>query len=329
MDAFKLAEVKRMELGGNAPYKAFFDAHASNRTLAREFENCTIAERYDSEAGEEWKERLTCKVEEREYVPGATKKEAPAKKAAAGEIPTPSGGSGRNTPQGFGPESQKSKNEAYFASKGAENASRPEGVAPSQGGKYSGFGSSPAPSSSQSDEFGVPTTDDFQKDPVAALTKGFGWLGSSFAKQAASVNKAYIQPGMANLNSGDFASQARQFGTNLGSGLQHTSRGLNDQLNRFVDPEHASGGSSGGAATSGSRGVAPEKKDFWDSFGADPTGPPKEKKDFWDDFAAAGEAKTAQQQKPRNVGTSAMKNSSSSNSGPAAKKDDDGGWGDW
>ncbi|KAM0716347.1 hypothetical protein Q7P37_007792 [Cladosporium fusiforme] len=332
MDAFKLAEVKRMELGGNAPFKAFFDAHASNTIIAREFDACTIAERYDSEAGEEWKERLTCKIEEREYVPGATKKETPAKKAAVGEIPTPSAGSGRNTPQqsqGFGPESQKSKNEAYFATKGAENASRPEGVAPSQGGKYGGFGSSPAPSSSQQDDFGVPTTDDFQKDPVAALTKGFGWLGSSFAKQAASVNKAYIQPGISNLNSADFASQAKQFGTNLGSGLQHTSRGLNEQFNRFVDPEHQQGqGSAGTSSSRGGAAAAPEKKDFWDSFGADPAGPPKEKKDFWDDFAAAGEAKTAAAQKPKNVGTSAMKTGSSS-SGPATKKDEDGGWGDW
>lgn len=330
MDAFKLAEVKRMELGGNKPFKTFFDEHSSNTAIGRVFDDCTIAERYDSDAGEEWKERLTCKVEEREYVPGLTKKEPPAKKAAAGEIPTPGGGSGRNTPsaQGFGPESQKAKNEAYFASKGAENASRPEGLAPSQGGKYAGFGSSPAPSSNNTDEFGAPTTDDFQRDPVAALTKGFGWLGSSFAKQAASVNKAYIQPGMANLNSGDFAAQAKQFGTNLGSGLQHTSRGLNDQFNRFVDPEHSGAGGAGGSRSA----VAPEKKDFWDSFGADPAGPPKEKKDFWDDFAAAGEAKAAQQQpKPRNVGTSAMKNAGSSGAGgPAAsKKDDDGGWGDW
>lgn len=327
MDAFKLAEVRRMELGGNAPYKAFFDNHSTNKMIARDFESCTISERYDCEAGEEWKERLTAKVEDREYVPGATKKDPPAKKAAAGEIPTPNSGSGRNTPQasqGFGPESQKSKNEAYFAARGAENASRPEGLAPSQGGKYAGFGSSPAgPSNSNDDMSAPPAIDDFQKDPVAALTKGFGWLGSSFAKQAASVNKAYIQPGISNLNTTDFAAQAKQFGTNLGTGIQHTSRGLNNQFNNFVDPDAGrAGGSSRGGAS------APEKKDFWDSFGADPAGPPKEKKDFWDDFAAAGEAKTQQsaqaQAKPRNVGTSAMKSSSS-----APKKEEDGGWGDW
>lgn len=327
MDAFKLAEVRRMSLGGNAPYKAFFDEHPSNKMIARDFESCTIAERYDSEAGEEWKERLTAKVEDREYVPGAAKKDPPAKKAAVGEIPTPASGSGRNTPQGFGPESQKSKNEAYFASKGAENASRPEGLAPSQGGKYAGFGSSPAPTHNNNDDMSSPPAiDEFQKDPVAALTKGFGWLGSSFAKQAAVVNKTYIQPGIQNINTADLAAQAKQFGTNLGTGIQHTSRGLNNQINNFIDPDHQPA-TSGTRTASGTRGgAAPEKKDFWDSFGAPPAGPPKEKKDFWDDFAAAGEAKTQQAPKPKNVGTSAMKSSSS---GPSAKKEEDGGWGDW
>jgi ADP-ribosylation factor GTPase-activating protein 1 len=334
MDAFKLAEVRRMSLGGNAPYKAFFDEHPSNKVIGRDFESCTIAERYDSEAGEEWKERLTAKVEEREYVPGAAKKDPPAKKAAAGEIPTSGSGSGRNTPQtqqGFGPESQKSKNEAYFATKGAENANRSADLHPSQGGKYAGFGSAPPPSKNNNDDMSSPPAiDDFQKDPVAALTKGFGWLGSSFAKQAAVVNKTYIQPGLTNLQSADLAAQAKQLGSNLGTGLQHTSRGLNNSLNSFIDPEHNSNQQASGSRTSGTRGgAAPEKKDFWDSFGADPAGPPKEKKDFWDDFAAAGEAKTQQTQqqaKPRNVGTSAMKSSSSSSQ---SKKEEDGTWGDW
>jgi ADP-ribosylation factor GTPase-activating protein 1 len=331
MDAFKLAEVRRMSLGGNAPYKAFFDEHPSNKMIARDFESCTIAERYDSEAGEEWKERLTAKVEEREYVPGATKKDTPAKKAAMGEMPTSSSNSGRNTSQtqqGFGPESQKSKNEAYFATKGAENASRPADLAPSQGGKYAGFGSSPAPSNSNNDDMSSPPAiDDFQKDPVAALTKGFGWLGSSFAKQAAVVNKAYIQPGLSNLQSADLAAQAKQLGSTLGTNLQQTSRGLNQQINSFIDPEHQSATRTSGTRSGGPAAV-PEKKDFWDSFGADPAGPPKEKKDFWDDFAAAGEAKTQQTQAtPRNVGTSAMKASSSSRAG--AKKEEDGTWGDW
>ncbi|KAI7140300.1 ADP-ribosylation factor GTPase-activating protein 1, partial [Hortaea werneckii] len=72
MDALKTGEVKRMELGGNKPWKDFFDSHTTNTLIGRTFDECTIAERYDSEAGEEWKERLTAKIEDREYVPGTS-----------------------------------------------------------------------------------------------------------------------------------------------------------------------------------------------------------------------------------------------------------------
>lgn len=309
-----------MALGGNAPWKEFFNNHSSNTLLGRDFDSCTIAERYDSEAGEEWKERLTAKVEEREYVPGA--KPAVVKKAATPAMSS-AAGSGRSTPQGTAPQrvaspSQKARNEAYFASKGHENENRPEGIAPSQGGKYAGFGSSPMPTANNN-AGGVPSANDFQNDPVAALTKGFGWLSSTVTKQAATMNKTYIQPGLSNLAQADLAAQARATAAQLGSSVQQGTRGLNDQFQKFVDPDAAPGG--GGISRGGKE---PAKKDFWDSFGEAPAGPSREKKDFWDDFAAVGEQ--VQQKKSAgssSIGTSAMK------PGASGKKDDEDGWGKW
>jgi ADP-ribosylation factor GTPase-activating protein 1 len=321
MDAFKTAEVKRMECGGNKPWKDFFNNHASNKTIGRGFESCTIAERYDSEAGEEWKDRLTAKVEGTEYVPGSSRK-VPTKKE---DNSTPAG-SGRNTPlskvqsqppQRTASPSQKARNEAYFAAKGNENAARPDNLPPSQGGKYGGFGSEPPPTSNTSSS-NIPTTDEFQKDPMAALTKGFSWFSSTVSKQAATLNTAYIQPGIKNLNETDFAAQARGAAMQTGTFLQQGARSVNNQFNQFVDPDSQPTGGSKGAAE-------PEQKDFWDSFGQAPAGPPKEKKDFWDDFAAAGEAKMSQQVKPTSIGTSAMKTSTAPGGG--AKKDDE--WGAW
>lgn len=37
--------------------------------------------------------------------------------------------------------SDKARNETYFEKMGAENANRPEDLPPSQGGRYTGFGS--------------------------------------------------------------------------------------------------------------------------------------------------------------------------------------------
>ncbi|KAI7241026.1 ADP-ribosylation factor GTPase-activating protein 1 [Hortaea werneckii] len=335
MDALKTGEVKRMELGGNKPWKEFFDGHSTNTLIGRAFEECTIAERYDSEAGEEWKERLTAKIEDREYVPGTSKPAAftsQAKKASVESVPNSSrnspAASGRNTPQSQPASTQKQKNEAYFARMGSENAQRSEDLPPSQGGKYSGFGSGPPPSSSNNNGW----QDDFQKDPLSSITKGLGWLGSNFSKQAINVNKTYIQPGMKSFQEGDFASNAQRNLAGLGNTAQSGLMGLGEQFNRFVDPEHEHGGNRAGGGNN-----KPEKADFWDSFGQAPSGPPQEKKGFWDDFASAGEQAAQQKQQQQSmhakgstsIGTSAMKSGGPTGQGAAARKEEGDGWGDW
>jgi ADP-ribosylation factor GTPase-activating protein 1 len=248
------------------------------------------------------------------------------KPAVVKKTATPVMGSGRSTPQQGGgitapPQriaspSQKARNEAYFASKGQENDSRPEGLAPNQGGKYSGFGSSPMPTSSNEP--------DFQSDPVAALTRGFGWLSSTVTKQAATVNKTYIQPGLSNLAQADLAAQARATALQLGSTVQQGTKGLNDQFQRFVDPD--AGGPQQGGISRGGR-EPPAKKDFWDSFGEAPAGPERERRGFWDEFAAVGESVQAKKGgasgSSSSIGTSAMK------PGGGGKKEEEDGWGKW
>lgn len=88
-----------------------------------------------------------------------------------------------------------------------------------------------------------------------------------------------------------------------------------ENFNRFVE------GDERGPSRTG-KGPAPEKKDFWDSFGDAPAGPSNDKKDFWDDFAAAGEVAQTKA-KPTSIGTSAMKKP-----GGGTQKSDDA-WGDW
>lgn len=122
-------------------------------------------------------------------------------------------GSSTITPgTGTGMGTKKEKNEAYFAKLGSDNASRSDSLPPSQGGKYTGFGgglpqptSSPSPSTTSSGGGGGgaaarrsqmmgPGFDEFQKDPVNTLSKGFGWFASAVGKGAKSMNDSYIQP---------------------------------------------------------------------------------------------------------------------------------------
>ena len=210
MDAFKQNEIARMQNGGNKKWQDFY-----NKNATTPFDEATIKERYDCEIGEEWKERLTCEVEGREFDKVKWRKEreeivrkqkemrersnTPMGRGSQGGSRTASPAAGqRGMQQGKGISAeQKAKNEEYFARMGSQNADRPESLPPSQGGKYGGFGSS-MPEPQQGGQV-MPGADDFQKDPVAALTKGFGWFTAAVGKQAKVVNDSYLQPAAKNV----------------------------------------------------------------------------------------------------------------------------------
>lgn len=202
MDAFKAAEIERMRLGGNENWRAFFEGHADTKMRGVSWDDATIAERYGGEPGEEWKERLSAKVEGREYVPGEKRPVSVSPAPSASAAPTRSAPRA-NTPLG-GDSASRSESPApgkvrvddrYFARLGADNANRRDDLLPSQGGKYSGFGSTPTPQMDQNGgEPALPGLDDLQKDPIGALTKGFGWFTTTVTKTAKTVNDGYIQP---------------------------------------------------------------------------------------------------------------------------------------
>lgn len=375
MDAFKGSELARMAAGGNKPFQDFFNSHPSNKKEGRTFDASSIQERYDSEAGDEWKERLSCKVEGREFDKSNLPKRVPKKDTAASGMGAPLSGKAsgpgsrsqtplsrtRSNEPGFqrsgspalgtNAMSQKTKNEAYFARMGAENANRRDDVPPNQGGKYGGFGSEPDHWKKDDEPGAAPALDDFQKDPVAAITKGFGWLGANVSKAGKSGYEGWLKPGMqkvslhmsrlcprktvpltfTQLAEADLASQARNTAASLGQGIQSGATAAGGALNRFVE------GSDG---HSSNRSVQPEKKDFWDSFGAEPKGPSADKKDFWDDFGAApkgpskdkqdfwDEFATAGETRSQTVGTGAAKKPSGIGTAAMKKKKEDE-WGDW
>lgn len=102
------------------------------------------------------------------------------------------------TPQS-GSEDQKARNESYFAGLGQMNASRPEDLPPSQGGRYQGFGSTPSPS--QHPSYGLssraaPSLSELQDNPVAALSKGWSLFSAAVAGATKAVSENVIQPGM-------------------------------------------------------------------------------------------------------------------------------------
>ncbi|KAJ4012886.1 Zn finger-containing GTPase- Activating Protein for ARF [Fusarium irregulare] len=295
MDAFKSSEIERMRLGGNEGWRTFFEEHEQTKMMGITWEDSTIAERYSGEVGEEWKERLSCKVEGREYVPGA-KKPAAAPVKPASRTGTPmSGSTNRNESPSAASGGKVKVDDQYFSRLGADNAARPDHLPPSQGGKYAGFGSTPGPSQSDNDlGFG-----DFQKDAVATLTKGFGWFTSTVSKTAKTVNDGYIQPTAKQLAEGDFAKQAQLTASAFAKQAQAAGKNAQDGFTRFVE----------GPDNQKSRDAPLDES----------------KKSFWDEFS-----NLADQRQPANnsIGTSAMGMGKKNTTAPPPKKQDDG-WDDW
>ncbi|KAH0544593.1 hypothetical protein FGG08_001242 [Glutinoglossum americanum] len=281
MDAFKTNEIVRMESGGNKAWRDFFDAHETTKITGVEWDEATVAERYSGEVGDEWKERLTAKIEGREYVPG---KQTPsvASEPKLSRTSSIAGGSRSATPMGkdrlanpslrsasptpsLGTStlgSRKARNEDYFAKLGNDNASRSDGLPPSQGGKYTGFGSAPFEPESSKDTPGLPGVDELTKDPLAALTKGFGWFTTTVGKSAKNVNEGWIQPTAQKIAEADLTTQARLTATQLGQNIQSTTKYTAESVSRFVETQ-SSTPSRGNYAT-----VDGDKRDFWDNFGA-------------------------------------------------------------
>ena len=317
-----------MSAGGNTAWRAFYDAHEQTRLEGVDWEGSTVAERYGGGVGEEWKERLTAKVEGREYVPVV--------KTATGSGKQQRGGGNREIGRGdlvgvtslssttttttttttqVGRQStgRKELNEAFFARKGGENASRPEGLPPSQGGKYAGFGSTPVGGDGREDGSGgkaLPGFEELQRDPVAAVSRGLGWFAGVVGKSAKQVNDSYIVPTAQKIAEADLAAQARTTAMMVGQTVQTGAKGAAEGFNRFVEDSGAVG--IGGRRGRGIRAPLDEsRKDFWDSFGGGEGDNP------------AGKSKA----QASAIGTAAMKNGGSgAQAGSKALKERGDGW---
>ncbi|TGZ79564.1 ArfGap-domain-containing protein [Ascodesmis nigricans] len=274
MDSFKEDEILRMDKGGNKKCQEYFVA-------APEFyDGMTIAERYSAEFAEDYKEKLTAEIEGREWI-----------KTARPPKPQPSSSSSRPSASTI-PLSSKQQNEQYFSRLGSANATRPDHLPPSQGGKYAGFGSTPTPS--QPSSSAAPAFD--LNDPIGTLTKGWGFFTSTALKGVQTVNQQVLQPTAQKLAEADFGKTAAQLGQRVGE----TGRAGFEGFTRFVE------GAPGTAGGQRRQAPEPERKDFWESFGLPPAGEKVEKVE-----------------KPSAIGTSAMKPAQ----GKAQKKDDE--WRDW
>ncbi|KAJ2451758.1 Zn finger-containing GTPase- Activating Protein for ARF, partial [Coemansia sp. RSA 2336] len=154
MDKWTSEQLKRMELGGNKAALEFFKSQPGYT------DGMSIKDKYSSKFAELWRQKLTAQCEGRAWTappatettsPLSAQSSSPAQFGSTPQLKTFSNSPGisrSQTPETFNRSSsaisstsQKQQNEQYFAKLGAQNAARRDDLPPSQGGKYSGFGS--------------------------------------------------------------------------------------------------------------------------------------------------------------------------------------------
>lgn len=227
MDQFKPEEILRMEKGGNSRIKAYFTENKVDTSLPAK-------QKYDNYVAEDYKEILTCEVEGREYVPKDHLGESLPTAGDTGAPRSSLNGSGPQAPiqnrRQFDPE-QKQRNEAYFAELGSKNETRPEDLPPSQGGKYGGFGNTPAPRAPAQGSLAGFTVDNFSQDPLGTLTKGWGLFSSAVAKSVNEVNNTFQES--------EIGGEARKAMAQFGQKMTDTGKYGQETFNSFTtDVQH-------------------------------------------------------------------------------------------
>ncbi|KAG2349158.1 ArfGap-domain-containing protein [Suillus weaverae] len=219
MDTWQADQIKRMQLGGNAPFRQFIESYTP--TDQGGYKQGTSAyDTYYCWAASQYREKLDAALADKSWSPSPP----PATSSSGGGTNSParpssaqglrkSRASARNlvspASSGSSPQpsldptttDQKSANEAFFSSLGQANAARPVDLPPSQGGRYQGFGNTISPPTSQHPSFGLsstsaPTLQDFQDNPGAALSKGWSLVSAVVAGASRVVNENVLQPGM-------------------------------------------------------------------------------------------------------------------------------------
>ena len=358
MDTWSTDQLARMHIGGNGPFKAFLKEYEPKEAGGFR-EGMPLHDKYHCWVTTQYREMLTAKLAGEPWSPSLPPEPASdasssgaLRKSRAGTRGGLSVGTSRDnsvSPAASGaptPIGQKAANENYFASLGETNASRPENLPPSQGGRYVGFGSTPSPQPRSSNpNFGLssaaaPSLADIQADPGAALSKGWGFLSTLVTSAARVANESVVQPGLERARDPALRAVVDQYTTRAAE----LGRGANDWGRRELGVDVAGTATSawssvrggpGGPGGQGGYGRVGDTAsgDGWNSYRDDdddthrPTGTePTSKNEGWDDWDDKGWSTTPANSTATATTTNAKPDVPKAPTA-SAKKDDE--WEDW
>ncbi|TFK85435.1 ArfGap-domain-containing protein [Polyporus arcularius HHB13444] len=361
MDTWQEEQIKRMQQGGNAPFREFMKAYDPQTGGYKE--EMSPYDMYHSWAASQYKSKLDATLGGKPWSPSAppegfgspSNPMSPPNRPSSAQGLRKSRASARSStgrslrsdsasPASFsnqaspvpspslsmtGSYDHKAANESFFASLGQTNASRPADLPPSQGGRYQGFGSTPTPPpAAQHPSFGLssanaPTLSDLQENPVAALSKGWSLLSAAVAGASRVVAENVIQPGLEKVSDPNFQASVRGYVADAGKRAGDVGRTANmwGKTAFGVDMAESVGGVVGGVRDR--VGGGPEQR----GYGALGVDHEEESSALYhddeEDFFGQYNSGSAQQNAPAATTSQA---STAIDRAPAKKEED---WDDW
>ncbi|TFY59155.1 hypothetical protein EVG20_g7891 [Dentipellis fragilis] len=257
MDTWQDDQIKRMKLGGNGPFLDFMQSYTPVEQGGYK-DGMTPYDKYHCWAATQYREKLDAELQEKPWAPSAPPEGYKTPGSNIGSPGRPSSAQGLRKSRASGrpnggpartgssspaanssnpgtpglPSDQKVANESYFASLGSVNASRPDHIPPSQGGRYQGFGSTPSPSDPQNPAYGLssrnaPTLQELQENPMGALSKGWSLFSSAVVGATRVVNENVIQPGVERVTDPNFQASVRGYVSEAGRRAGEAGRSAN------------------------------------------------------------------------------------------------------
>ncbi|OBZ85184.1 ADP-ribosylation factor GTPase-activating protein GCS1 [Choanephora cucurbitarum] len=274
MDKWFDDQLKKMELGGNQKAKAFFESQSDYTP------GMNMNEKYHSHFAELYREKLSAEAEGRPWTPtpstrsksssGATRSGTTRSLNTSNRLnaDTHRSNSSLSFSGGFGSDSynnnsnssnslnhqdtQKARNEQYFAKLGDANESRPEHLPPNQGGKFTGFGNPQFQDEYDARRNGGSNGVDIQEiiqDPRIAIEKGWSLL-SYVGKAAVDFGKYasdnYVKPAAAQLSDPNFRGQVRE---NVNSYISSFTQPKPSNYNQMSNSYYSQAGTDTGSSS--------------------------------------------------------------------------------
>ncbi|KAG6842060.1 hypothetical protein C0991_003586 [Blastosporella zonata] len=243
MDTWQDEQIRRMQLGGNAPFQEFMKSYTPIDQGGYN-DSLSSYDKYHCWAATQYREKLDAELAGKEWAPslppiglaqnnrssspstrpssaqGLRKSRANTRSTTGSSLRSDSPSPFRSSPRGT-PDlasDQKTANENYFAGLGKANESRPVDLPPNQGGRYTGFGSTPTPPASNHPSYALsssaaPTLNELQQNPLGALSKGWSLFSAAVAGAGKVVSENVIQPGVERVTDPNFTASVKGYMT--------------------------------------------------------------------------------------------------------------------